>query len=61
MEWQFIAPLYALVGGALLGLSAVWYKLGRMENKLDMALKVMRDHTHADGSRATTPIPADAD
>ena len=60
MEWTEVAPLVALGVGAL-GLAGIWYKLGRIESKVDLALRMMRDHTHADGSPATAPIPAEGD
>ena len=43
MEWTEIAPLVALGVGAL-GLSGIWYKLERIESKVDSALRMMRDH-----------------
>ena len=60
MEWTAIAPLVALGVGAL-GLAGIRYKLGRIESKVDLAMRMMRDHTHADGSPARAPIPADCD
>ena len=60
MEWTEIAPLVALGVGAL-GLAGIWYKLGRIESKVDLALRMMRYHTHVDGSPATAPIPAEGD
>ena len=61
MDWPAIAPLFALGVGALLGIAAIWYKVGRMEAKLDLTLRALREHTHADGSAASTPIPVEAD
>ena len=61
MDWPTIAPLLALVVAVLMGIAAIWYKLGRMEAKMDLALLALREHTHADGSPATTPVPVDAD
>ena len=60
MEWTEIAPLVTL-GVGTLGLAGLWYKLGRIESKVDLAMRMMRDHTYADGSPATAPIPAEGD
>ena len=58
MEWAEIAPLIALGVGAL-GFAGIWHKLGRMESKVDLALRMMREHTHADGSPATASVPVE--
>jgi len=60
-DWSAAAPLLALVGAVLVAMGAIWHRLGRMEHKIDTALRALREHTHADGSPATAPIPADTD
>ena len=60
MEWTEIAPLVALGVGAL-GLPGIRYKLGRIESKLDLALRMMWDHTHAGGSPVRAAMPAEGD
>ncbi len=60
MDLTIIAPWATLAVGAL-GLAGIWYRLGRIEGKLDFTLRALREHTRSDGGAALTPIPGDSD
>ena len=57
-----MGALLAMMGGLFLKMVDLGVRMGRVETKVDTALRFLREHTHdRDTGQAVAPVPAEAD